>query len=104
MERWIRDAGHLRAEGGEYIEEKMKEKTGIKDVEKKLIDHAKNKARSNDEAVIGMDRNKKGPPPPAMTPPLRGCPPPRLDRPRPVRESGGGSPGPGGTAPGVAGL
>ena len=71
MDKWIMDACHLRAEGGEDIDGKMEEKTGddtfvdasgnvigvkrskkmdpneikkaIKDVEKKLKDHAKNK-------------------------------------------------------------
>merc|ERR1712066_972481 len=83
-EKWIMDAGHLRAEGGEYIDEKMEEKTGddtivdangnvidvkrskkmdpkeikkaIKDVEKKLKDHAKNKTLSEEEAWELQDK------------------------------------------------
>merc|ERR1740116_363080 len=70
-EKWIMDAGHLRAEGGEYVDVKLDEKAGddtvvdasgnvldvqrqkkmdpkevkkaIKDAEKKLKDHAKKK-------------------------------------------------------------
>merc|ERR1712066_62660 len=77
-EKWIMDAGHLRAEGGEYVDVKLEEKGGddtivdangnvidvkrskkmdpkeikkaIKDVEKKLKDHAKNKTLSEEEA------------------------------------------------------
>merc|ERR1712157_653493 len=76
-EKWIMDAGHLRAEGGEYVDVKLEDKGGadtvtdasgnvidvqrskkmdpkeikkaIKDVEKKLKDHAKNKTLSEDE-------------------------------------------------------
>merc|ERR1712045_966114 len=76
-EKWIMDAGHLRAEGGEYVDVKMEEKTGddtvvdangnvidvqrskkmdpkdikkaIKDVEKKLKDNAKKKTLSDEE-------------------------------------------------------
>merc|ERR1712066_450169 len=77
-EKWIMDAGHLRAEGGEYVDMKLDDKTGddtvtdasgnvmdvkrekkmdpkeikkaIKDTEKKLKDHAKNKTLSEEEA------------------------------------------------------
>merc|ERR1739844_675184 len=83
-EKWIMDAGHLRAEGGEYVDVKMEEKTGddtvvdangnvidvqrqkkmdpkdikkaIKDVEKKLKDHAKKKNLSEEEAWALEDR------------------------------------------------
>lgn len=77
-EKWIMDAGHLRAEGGEYVDVKMEDKGGddtfidgsgnqidvkrdkalsdkdvkkaIKDIEKKLKDNKKNKTLSDDEA------------------------------------------------------
>merc|ERR1719414_1327848 len=76
-EKWIMDAGHLRAEGGEYVDVKMDEKAGddtvvdasgnvldvkrakamepkeikkaIKDCEKKLKDHKKNNNLSDEE-------------------------------------------------------
>merc|ERR550537_1580293 len=77
-EKWIMDAGHLRAEGGEYVDVKMEDKGGddtfidgsgnqidvkrdkalsdkdvkkaIKDIEKKLKDHKKKNNLSDDEA------------------------------------------------------
>lgn len=77
-EKWIMDAGHIRAEGGEYVDVKMEDKGGddtfidgsgnqidvkrdkalsdkdvkkaIKDIEKKLKDNKKNKTLSDDEA------------------------------------------------------
>jgi len=77
-EKWIMDAGHLRAEGGEYVDVKVEEKGGddvfidgsgnaievnrqkalsdkdvkkaIKDIEKKLKDHKKKSNLSDDEA------------------------------------------------------
>merc|ERR1712070_108979 len=77
-EKWIMDAGHLRAEGDEYVDVKMEDKGGddtfidgsgnqidvkrdkalsdkdvkkaIKDIEKKLKDNKKNKTLSDDEA------------------------------------------------------
>merc|ERR1712084_172792 len=83
-EKWIMDAGHLRAEGGEYVDVKLDDKTGddtvtdasgnvmevkraqkmepkeikkaIKDVEKKMKDHAKNKTLSEEEAWELQDR------------------------------------------------
>merc|ERR1712045_468908 len=83
-EKWIMDAGHLRAEGGEYVDVKMEEKTGddtitdasgnvidvkkqkkmdpkdikkaIKDVEKKLKDHAKKKNLSDEDAWALEDK------------------------------------------------
>merc|ERR1712213_273404 len=76
-EKWIMDAGHLRAEGGEYVDVKLEEKAGddtvvdasgnvldvkraktlepkeikkqIKDCEKKLKDHKKNNNLSDEE-------------------------------------------------------
>merc|ERR1712156_1032012 len=76
-EKWIMDAGHLRAEGGEYVDVKLEDKAGddtvvdasgnvldvkrqktmepkeikkaIKDCEKKLKDHKKNNNLSDDE-------------------------------------------------------
>merc|ERR1712039_341616 len=83
-EKWIMDAGHLRAEGGEYVDVKMEEKQGddtvvdangnvidvqrskkmdpkdikkaIKDVEKKLKDHAKKKTLTEEEAWELQDK------------------------------------------------
>merc|ERR1711862_431687 len=83
-EKWIMDAGHLRAEGGEYVDVKLDDKTGddtvtdasgnvmevkraqkmepneikkaIKDVEKKLKDHAKNKTLSEEELWALQDK------------------------------------------------
>merc|ERR1739844_95929 len=83
-EKWIMDAGHLRAEGGEYVDVKLEAKVGddtitdasgnvidvqrskkmdpkdikkaIKDVEKKLKDHAKKKDLSEEEAWALEDR------------------------------------------------
>merc|ERR1719384_2905508 len=77
-EKWIMDAGHLRAEGGEYVDVKLEDKGGddtitdasgnvidvkkqkkmdpkdikkaIKDAEKKLKDHAKKKNLSDEDA------------------------------------------------------
>merc|ERR1712159_17754 len=77
-EKWIMDAGHLRAEGGEYVDIKLEDKGGddvfidgsgnaidvkreknlsdkdlkkaIKDIEKKLKDHKKKKNLTDDEA------------------------------------------------------
>merc|ERR1719335_922424 len=77
-EKWIMDAGHLRAEGGEYVDVKVEEKGGddvfidgsgnqidvkrekamsdkdikkaIKDIEKKIKDNKKKKNLSDDEA------------------------------------------------------
>merc|ERR1739844_840714 len=76
-EKWIMDAGHLRAEGGEYVDVKLEEKAGddtvtdasgnvlavtrqkamdpkeikkaIKDCEKKLKEHKKNNNLSDEE-------------------------------------------------------
>merc|ERR1711876_61572 len=76
-EKWIMDAGHLRAEGGEYVDVKLEDKAGddtvvdasgnvldvkrqktmepkeikkaIKDCEKKLKDHKKNNNLSDEE-------------------------------------------------------
>merc|ERR1712100_727086 len=76
-EKWIMDAGHLRAEGGEYVDVKMEDKGGddevvdasgnvlqvtrekkmdakelkkaIKDIEKKLKDGKKNKSLTDEE-------------------------------------------------------
>merc|ERR1712151_67500 len=81
-EKWIMDAGHLRAEGGEYVDVKLEEKTGddtitdasgnvidvqrskkmdpkdikkaIKDAEKKLKDHKK-KSCLTEEEVWGLE-------------------------------------------------
>lgn len=83
-EKWIMDAGHLRAEGGEYVDMKLEEKTGddtvtdasgnvldvtrsktldpkeikkaIKDVEKKLKEHNKKKSLSDEEAWALQDK------------------------------------------------
>merc|ERR1719203_1921556 len=83
-EKWIMDAGHLRAEGGEYVDVKMEEKVGddtvvdangnvidvqrskkmdpkeikkaIKDMEKKLKDGAKNKTLSDEETWELQDK------------------------------------------------
>merc|ERR1719420_2756097 len=83
-EKWIMDAGHLRAEGGEYVDVKLDDKTGddtvtdasgnvmavkvekkmdpkeikkaIKDVEKKLKDHTKNKTLSEEEVWALQDK------------------------------------------------
>merc|ERR1719412_3174464 len=76
-EKWIMDAGHLRAEGGEYVDVKLEDKNepdevfdgagnkidvkknkpmqakdikkAIKDIEKKLKDHSKNNSLSEAE-------------------------------------------------------
>merc|ERR1712178_178441 len=83
-EKWIMDAGPLRAEGGEYVDVKMEEKVGddtvtdasgnvldvkvqkkmdpkeikkaIKDVEKKLKDHTKNKNLAEEEVWALQDK------------------------------------------------
>jgi len=83
-EKWIMDAGHLRAEGGEYVDVKLDDKTGddtvtdasgnvmdvkrekkmdpkeikkaIKDTEKKLKDHAKNKNLADEELWALQDK------------------------------------------------
>merc|ERR1711896_45234 len=83
-EKWIMDAGHLRAEGGEYVDVKLDDKTGddtvtdasgnvmdvkvqkkmdpkeikkaIKDVEKKLKDHTKNKNLAEEEVWALRDK------------------------------------------------
>merc|ERR1712151_1017006 len=83
-EKWIMDAGHLRAEGGEYVDVKLEDKQGddtitdasgnvidvkrskkmdpkdmkkaIKDLEKKLKDHAKNKTLSEEEMWALQDK------------------------------------------------
>merc|ERR1712022_24270 len=83
-EKWVMDAGHLRAEGGEYVDVKLDDKTGddtvtdasgnvmdvkvqkkmdpkeikkaIKDVEKKLKDHTKNKNLTDDEMWALQDK------------------------------------------------
>mmetsp|Transcript_128228 Transcript_128228/g.399261 ORF Transcript_128228/g.399261 Transcript_128228/m.399261 type:complete len:1032 (-) Transcript_128228:292-3387(-) len=83
-EKWIMDAGHLRAEGGEYVDVKLEEKTGddtivdasgnvldvkrvkkldpkdikkaIKDVEKKLKDHKKKATLTEEEAWALEDK------------------------------------------------
>merc|ERR1712066_427943 len=85
-EKWIMDAGHLRAEGGEYVDVKLEEKGGddtivdangnvidvkrskkmdpkdikkaIKDVEKKLKDHKKQKNLTDEEAWALEDKRK----------------------------------------------
>merc|ERR1712174_102099 len=75
-EKWIMDAGHLRAEGGEYVDVKLEDKGGadtdasgnvidvqrskkmdpkeikkaIKDVEKKIKAHKKNPSLTDEEA------------------------------------------------------
>merc|ERR1712012_1200894 len=83
-EKWIMDAGHLRAEGGEYVDVKIEEKAldeeitdaagnkidvkrqrelnpkeikkAIKDIEKKLKDNKKSKLLSDDELYALEDR------------------------------------------------
>merc|ERR1719181_962655 len=83
-EKWIMDAGHLRAEGGEYVDVKLDDKTGddtvtdasgnvmdvkvqkkmdpkeikkaIKDAEKKMKDHTKNKNLTDDEMWALQDK------------------------------------------------
>merc|ERR1712046_522058 len=83
-EKWIMDAGHLRAEGGEYVDVKLDDKTGdeeitdasgnvldvklqkkmdpkeikkaIKDTEKKLKDHTKNKNLAEEEVWALQDK------------------------------------------------
>merc|ERR1712178_600533 len=83
-EKWIMDAGHLRAEGGEYVDVKLEDKTGddtvtdasgnvmdvkvqkkmdpkeikkaIKDTEKKLKDHTKNKNLAEEEVWALQDK------------------------------------------------
>merc|ERR1712139_372574 len=83
-EKWIMDAGHLRAEGGEYVDVKLEDKTGddtvtdasgnvmdvkvqkkmdpkeikkaIKDVEKKMKDHTKNKNLTEEEVLALQDK------------------------------------------------
>merc|ERR1712176_397840 len=83
-EKWIMDAGHLRAEGGEYVDVKLEEKGGddtvtdasgnvmdvkrnkklepkeakkaIKDVEKKLKDNKKNNNLTEEEVWELQDR------------------------------------------------
>merc|ERR1712151_130983 len=83
-EKWIMDAGHLRAEGGEYVDVKIEEKAlddeitdaagnkidvkrqkalnskemkkAIKDVEKKLKDNKKSKMLSEDELYALEDK------------------------------------------------
>merc|ERR1712139_178616 len=83
-EKWIMDAGHLRAEGGEYVDVKLDDKNGdetvtdasgnvmdvkvqkkmdpkeikkaIKDVEKKMKDHTKNKNLTEEEVWALQDK------------------------------------------------
>jgi elongation factor 3 len=83
-EKWIMDAGHLRAEGGEYQDMKLEDKSGgdtitdasgnvidvqrsktmqpkdikkaIKDVEKKLKDHKKKSSLTDEEAWALEDK------------------------------------------------
>merc|ERR1719221_1317342 len=83
-EKWIMDAGHLRAEGGEYVDVKLEEKGGddtitdasgnvidvqrskkmdpkdikkaIKDIEKKLKDHKKKSSLTEEEAWALEDK------------------------------------------------
>merc|ERR1740116_730836 len=79
-EKWIMDAGHLRAEGGEYVDVKLEDKGGddtitdasgnvldvqrskkmdpkaIKEAEKKLKDHKKKKTLSDEEAWALEDK------------------------------------------------
>merc|ERR1719420_656685 len=83
-EKWIMDAGHLRAEGGEYVDVKLDDKTGddtvtdasgnvmdvkvqkkmdpkeikkaIKDFEKKMKDHTKNKNLAEEEVWALQDK------------------------------------------------
>merc|ERR1712012_866272 len=83
-EKWIMDAGHLRAEGGEYVDMKLEDKGGddtvtdangnvinvrrskkmdpkeikkaIKDVEKKLKEHQKKKSLTDEEAWALEDK------------------------------------------------
>merc|ERR1712039_1111171 len=83
-EKWSMDAGHLRAEGGEYVDVKLEEKQGddtvvdangnvidvkrakkmdpkeikkaIKDVEKKLKDHKKKSSLTEEEAWALEDK------------------------------------------------
>merc|ERR1712039_481838 len=83
-EKWIMDAGHLRAEGGEYVDVKLEDKAGddtvtdasgnvidvrrskkmdpkeikkaIKDVEKKLKEHQKKKSLTDEEAWALEDK------------------------------------------------
>merc|ERR1712217_641507 len=83
-EKWIMDAGHLRAEGGEYVDVKLEGKGGddevvdasgnvlavnrdkkmdrkdlkkaIKDVEKKLKDHKKKSTLTEEEAWALEDK------------------------------------------------
>merc|ERR1711907_617334 len=83
-EKWIMDAGHLTAEGGEYVDVKLDDKTGddtvqdasgntlavtraktltqkdknkeIKDIEKKLKTNAKNKNLSDEEVWELQDK------------------------------------------------
>jgi len=83
-EKWIMDAGHLRAEGGEYVDVKLEGKAGddevidasgnvvavnrekkmdrkdlkkaIKDIEKKLKDGAKNKTLTEEETWALQDK------------------------------------------------
>merc|ERR1712137_1486479 len=83
-EKWIMDAGHLRAEGGEYVDVKLDDKGGddevvdasgnviqvnrekkmeakdlkkaIKDVEKKLKDNKKKKTMTDEEVWAAEDK------------------------------------------------
>jgi len=83
-EKWIMDAGHLRAEGGEYVDVKLEEKKDAdefidgsgnaiavnraktltekekkkerKDIEKKLKDNQKNKNLTEDEVWMLQDK------------------------------------------------
>merc|ERR1711933_306621 len=83
-EKWIMDAGHLRAEGGEYVDVKLEDKAGadtvvdangnvldverakkmdpkeikkaIKDVEKKLAQHKKKSTLTDEEAWALEDK------------------------------------------------
>merc|ERR1712031_80631 len=62
-EKWIMDAGHLRAEGGEYVDVKLQKKMdpkeikkAIKDTEKKLKDHTKNKNLAEEEVWALQDK------------------------------------------------
>merc|ERR1712139_592096 len=83
-EKWIMDAGHLRAEGGEYVDVKLDDKAGadtvtdasgnvmdvkvekkmdpkeikkaFKDAEKKMKDHSKNKNLTEEEVWALQDK------------------------------------------------
>merc|ERR1719199_2093880 len=54
-EKWIMDAGHLRAEGGEYVDVKIEEKQDAEDV----TDGAGNKIDVNREKALSDKEAKK---------------------------------------------